>query len=83
MSYNYDFTREDGTEVLVTYRISGGGGDYFAGGCWMPGDDVEVEFDKVYGLPEGQSLTAEEYEKIAWAILDDPPKYDPLPDDVF
>lgn len=83
MSFNYDFIRADGTEVLVTYRLGGGGGDYFAGGCWMPGDDLEVEFDKAYGLPDGQDLTSDEYERIEAAILSDPPEYDPLPDDVF
>ena len=82
MSYNYDHTRKDGTEVMVCYRIRGGGGDYFAGGCWMPGDDIEVEFEeRVYGLPEGAKLTPEEWDEIEAAILKDPPEYDFGPDD--
>lgn len=84
MSFNHDFTRADGTEVMVCYRLKGGGGDYFAGGCWMPGDDLEIEFEEtVYGLPEGESLAAYEWEKIEVAILAEPPEYEPLEDDVF
>lgn len=84
MSFNYDFTREDGTEVMVCYRLSGGGSDFFAGGCWHPGDALEIEFEpKVYGLPEGEKLTDKEWEKIEAAITADPPEYDPQPDDYF
>lgn len=84
MKYNFDFTRNDGTEVMVSFRISGGGGDFIAGGCWNPGDPLEIEFEpKVYGLPEGETLTEAEWTKIEQAILADPPEYEPFEDDVF
>lgn len=72
MPHNFDYTRADGTEVTVAYRITGGQGDYFAHGCWNPSDPVEVWFGKVYGLPEGEELTAEEYEEIEVAIFAKP-----------
>jgi hypothetical protein len=80
MSFNYDYTRKDGTEVMVTYRFSRAENDFFAGGCWHPGDDAEVDFGKVYGLPEGEELTADEYDEIEAAIFADPPDYDPTDD---
>ena len=84
MSFNYDFTRADGTEVLVCYRLIGGGSDFVSGGCWHPGDALEVEFEpRVYGLPKGEKLTDEEYEKIEAAILANPPEYYQDPSDVF
>lgn len=84
MSFNHDFTRADGTEVTVYYRLLGGGGDYFANGHWNPGDPLEVEFEpKVYGLPEGEELTSDEWNKIEAAILENPPEYEPLEDDVI
>lgn len=73
MSFNYDFTREDGTEVLVTYRLSGSG--------YHPDDPIEVEFEAIYGLPNGEQLTEAEYEKIETAILAAPPEYDDFYDD--
>lgn len=79
MSYNYDFVRSDGTEVLVSYRLRGGGEDYFQDGHWMPGDPLEVEFEeRVYGLPENEKLTQEEWSKIEKDILENPPDYDPI-----
>lgn len=84
MSFNYDYTRKDGTEVMVCYRMTGGGTDFFAGGCWHPGDPLEIEFEpKVYGLPEGDRLTDAEWDEIEQAILADPPEHEALPDDVF
>lgn len=84
MSLSYDFTRADGTEVMVCYRVHGGSGDYFAGGCWNPGDPLEIEFEKkVYGLPEGEELTAAEWDKIEAAILENPPEYEASEDDYF
>jgi len=84
MSFNHDFTREDGTEVMVCYRIRGGGGDFFAGGCWNPGDPIEIEFEaRVYGLPEGEKLSDAEWDKIESEILASPPEYEPLEDDVL
>lgn len=80
MSYNFDFERDDGTEVLVTYRLTGGGSDYFANGHWNPGDPLEVWIEKVYGLADGEDLTEAEYDKIEAAILDDPPEPDYGPD---
>ena len=82
MSFNYDFVREDGTEVMATYRIIGGGGDYFAYGCWNPGDPLEVEFGKVYGLPAGEELTEEEYQKIEKAIWENPPETELFEEDL-
>ena len=75
MSFNHDYsgfiqsTRKDGTEVMVTFRLLGGGSDFFAGGCWHPGDPIEVEFDKVYGLPDGEELTQKEWDEIEAAIM--------------
>lgn len=84
MSFNHDYTRKDGTEIMVCFRLLGGGRDYFAGGCWHPGDPIEVEFEeKVYGLPDGEKLTDAEWEEIEAAILADPPEYEPLEDDVI
>lgn len=84
MSFNYDHTRPDGTEVMVCYRLAGGGSDFFSGGCWNPGDPLEIEFEpKVYGLPEGEQLTDEEWEQIEAAILAGPPEYEPQDDDVI
>jgi len=74
MSFNHDFKRANGTEVMVTFRVTGGGGDFFAGGCWNPGDPLEIEFGpKVYGLPEGEKLTDEEWDKIEAEILANSP----------
>ena len=71
MSFNYDYTRKDGTEVMVCYRVLG----Y---------DRIEIEFKpEVYGLPEGENLTDEEWEEIEAAIWANPPSYEPLDDDVF
>ena len=64
MSFNYDFTREDGTEVLVCYHLRGDG--HFD-------NQFEVEFEKVYGLPDGEELTEQECEKIENEILANPP----------
>lgn len=84
MSFNYDFIRDDGTEVMVCYRLTGGGSDFFAGGCWHPGDALEIEFDpKVYGLPAGESLTGEEWDKIEAEIMADPPEEPVFEDDYF
>ena len=82
MSFNHDYTRADGTEVMVCYRLSGGGSDFVMNGCWHPGDPLEVEFeDRVYGLPDGEDLTPEEYRQIEMAILEDPPEEPILEDD--
>ena len=65
MSFNYDYTRKDGTIVMVTYRFQ-----------------AEIDFGKVYGLPNGEELTADEYEEIEADIFSYPFDYDPT-DDCF
>jgi hypothetical protein len=71
MRYNFDFTRKDGTEVMATYRILGRG-EY--------DDPHEIEWGKVYGLPEGEQLTEAEYEQMEAAIFENPPEYNPTED---
>lgn len=38
MTFYHEFTRADGSTVTVEFEFEEGSGDYFAGGCWMPGD---------------------------------------------
>lgn len=68
---NYDYTRKDGTEVMITYRvISWGGGEYWGG------EPFTIEVDAAYGLPDGDELSEEEWEEIELAIYANPPEPD-------
>ena len=71
MAFGFDYTRKDGTEVLVNYRvISWGGCEYWGG------DPFEIELGDVYGLPAGETLTDEEWETVEQAIYANPPEPD-------
>lgn len=47
-TYFADVALADGRSLLVEYSYAHGGSDYFAGGCWNPGDPDECEVVKAY-----------------------------------
>ena len=87
-SYELDWTLESGPddapssiEIGIPYRYSGGSGDYFAGGCWNPGDPVEVEVGVAYFLDEcgvrcEVNLTEAEMARVELHIAENPPEPD-------
>ncbi|SNY94084.1 hypothetical protein SAMN04515647_4407 [Cohaesibacter sp. ES.047] len=80
MTYFHEHKRPEGAEITVEYDYKEGSGDYFAGGCWMPGDDAEVEIIAAFGNDGGVTLTTAECEAIEAAIYADPPNVDPYDD---
>jgi len=83
-----DWTLESGPddapsclEIEVPYSYRGGGPDYFAGGCWNPGDPVEVEtgvawFVNEHGERGEVSLLQPETERVELHIAENPPEPD-------
>jgi len=68
-------------EIEVPYTYRGGGTDYFAGGCWNPGDAAEVELDTAWFVnDDGErcevDLLEAEYEKVEQHIYENPPEPD-------
>lgn len=84
-SHDADWTLESGPddapssiEIMVPYNYSGGGPDYFAFGCWNPGDDPEVETGTPWFVDDaGQfhevNLTEAERERVETWICENPP----------
>ncbi|MDH7638926.1 hypothetical protein [Sphingomonas oryzagri] len=91
-SHDLDWTLESGPDeapssidIVVPYSFSGGCNDYFAGGCWNPGDPAEVEIGTPWfvddaGIRCEVNLTAAEIERIELHILENPPEID-FPED--
>lgn len=68
-------------DIIVPYNFSGGCGDYFAGGCWNPGDPSEVETGTaMYFNDHGEwcevNLTDVERERVELYIYENPPEPD-------
>ncbi|MCP4183231.1 MAG: hypothetical protein GY761_07925 [Hyphomicrobiales bacterium] len=72
MPFYYDHTCLNKVEVMIEYRIIGGGG----GSYFEPDEPMEVEFGDVTGLPEGQKLTQDDWDTIEKTILENPPEDD-------
>lgn len=76
----------DGAEVEVEFNYRYGSSDYFAGGCWNPGDPSEIEVGEAYPIEgEGSVVDGVSYygqfspigpwlEMIERQINDDPPE---------
>ena len=91
-SHDLDWTLESGPdeapssiEIVVPYDYRPGGSDYFAGGCWNPGDPAEVETGQPWFVNDaGQrcevSLVEPEWERIDTYIYENPPD-DDYPED--
>jgi hypothetical protein len=87
-SYGVDWTLESGPDdapacldIYVPYSYSGGCSDYFAFGCWNPGDPPEVELGQPWFVnDEGQhcevSLLPGEYDRIELYVHENPPEVD-------
>lgn len=83
-----DWTLESGPdeapsciEIEVPYSYYGGCNDYFAFGCWNPGDPPEVECGQPWFVNEdGQrcevSLLPDVWERIETYIYENPPEPD-------
>ena len=83
-----DWTLESGPDeaptcidIEVPYNYRGGGHDYFAGGCWNPGDDPEVEIGVAWFIDEQGHrcelvLLEPETERVETWIYENPPDYD-------
>lgn len=83
-----DWTLESGpddapcvVEIKVPYRISGGGSDYFAGGCWNPGDPLEIEMGTAWFLNDHGTrcevnLLDPESERVELHIAENPDEPD-------
>jgi hypothetical protein len=83
-----DWTLESGpdeapscVDICVPYSFSGGGHDYFAGGCWNPGDPVEVETGTAYFIDDDGvrcevNLTEAETARVELHIAENPPEPD-------
>lgn len=91
-SNDLDWTLESGPddapssiEIVVPYDYRGGCHDYFAGGCWNPGDPPEVETGQPWFVNDaGQrcevSLLEPEQERVEAHIYGNPPD-DDYPED--
>jgi hypothetical protein len=87
-SYDTDWTLESGPaeapsciDIVVPYSYYGGCNDYFAGGCWNPGDAPEVETGVAWfvdddGIHCEVSLLPPEQERIDTWIAEHPPEPD-------
>lgn len=87
-SNSLDWTLESGpdgvpasVEIVVPYSYSPGCGDYFAGGCWNPGDPPEVETGQPWFVNEAGercevSLLEAEQEPVGTYIYENPPEPD-------
>ena len=87
-SHELDWTLESGPddapssiEIGVPYSYYGGCDDYFAGGCWNPGDGVEIEIGTAYfidadGVRCEVNLTEAEVARIEQHIAENPPEPD-------
>lgn len=87
-SYDLDWTLESGpdeapssVDIVVPYSYYGGCNDYFAFGCWNPGDAPEVEtgtpwFVDDNGVRCEVNLTEAERERIETYIAENPPEPD-------
>jgi len=86
--HDLDWTLESGPDeapssidIVVPYRYYDGCSDYFAGGCWNPGDSPEVEtgtpwfFDDM-GRRCEVNLTETERARIETYIAENPPEPD-------
>jgi hypothetical protein len=82
-----DWTLESGpdeapcvVDVVVPYRCSGGGSDYFAYGCWNAGDPLEVELGTAWFIEDGAlvevNLTEAECERVQNHVCENPPEDD-------
>ncbi len=86
--HDLDWTLESGPDdapssidIVIPYNYSGGGSDYFAGGCWNPGDSAEVETGTaMYFNEAGEwcevNLTEAERERVETWIYENPPELD-------
>jgi hypothetical protein len=83
-----DWTLESGPddapssiEIEVPYSLSGGGSDYFMGGCWHPGDPLEIETGTAWFIDETGArcevvLLEPEYQRVELHIAENPPESD-------
>jgi hypothetical protein len=87
-SHELDWTLESGPpdapssiEIGVPYSYSEGCDDYFAGGCWNPGDPIEIETGLAYFIDENGvrsevCLLEPEQERVQLHIAENPPEPD-------
>lgn len=83
-----DWTLESGPdeapsciEIEVPYSLSGGGPDYFMGGCWNPGDPLEIETGTAWFVDEDGCrcevvLLQAETDRVETWIAENPPEPD-------
>lgn len=87
-SHDTDWTLESGPEdapssidIVIPYNYRGGSHDYFAGGCWNPGDSAEVETGTPWFIDETGTycevnLLEPETERVETWIYENPPSDD-------
>lgn len=68
-------------EIEVPYNYSGGSSDFFAGGCWNPGDSPEVETGTAWFIDDDGvrcevNLLPAETERVENWIAENPPEPD-------
>lgn len=80
MTYEWSFSRADGTEVTVEYEVASWGSP---GSYWEPPEGIQVELGKAYDTDTGAPITLTDAEAQAAeeAIYADPPEPDLGPDE--
>lgn len=80
MRHSFDWTIEredaDGNGLCYEIEVEGTWRSGSPGSYWEPPDPDEFEIEAVHGLPDGITLTDEEYQKIELWAYENPPEPD-------